>query len=105
MEGNSALELTAPTTGDFANLVLVQSANAEIGNNSSINGNNGTVLDGVIYFPNADLEFTGSSTQAFQCVMVIGWTATFSGSATIQNDTSGCDAATTLMGKKIRLIG
>lgn len=112
MSGNSSLQLTAPTTGTYANMLLIQSPNATEGNNNTINGDNGSFLDGAMYFPHGDLTFTGSSTGSFQCAMVVGYTVDFSGSATIQNDNDGdgnpdtddCEADTTVQHKKIRLI-
>jgi Flp pilus assembly protein TadG len=115
MNGNSSLDLTAPTsttcgtfagtnTCDFENMVLMQSANAATGNNNTINGDNNTLLDGAIYFPRGDLTFSGSSTQAFQCAMVVGYTVEFTGSSTIQNNTAACDADTQVAGRRVRLI-
>jgi hypothetical protein len=104
MNGSSSMDLTAPTSGPFANLVLVQSPHATTGNNNTINGDNGTALDGAIYFPNGDLTFSGSTADATQCALIIGWTLTFTGNANIQNDLSTCDAATQMENKKVRLI-
>lgn len=104
MTGTSSMDLSAPTTGQYANLLLIQSPGATTGNNNTINGDNNTNLDGVIYFPTGDLTFTGSTGQAFQCAMVIGYTLEFAGSATVQNNTSGCNAATTIQGKRVRLV-
>jgi len=104
MTGSSSMDLSAPTSGQYANLVLIQSANATTGNNNTINGDNNTVLDGAVYFPKGDITLTGSSTQAYQCAMIVGYTVEFSGSSTIQNDTSACSAATQVAGKKVRLI-
>jgi hypothetical protein len=104
MSGNSSIDLTAPTTGEYANLVLIQSPNAATGNNNTINGDNNTLLDGAVYFPKGDLTFTGSTGQAFQCAMVVGYTVEFTGNATVQNDTSSCDADTQVAGWKVRLI-
>ncbi|HYC95863.1 MAG TPA: TadE/TadG family type IV pilus assembly protein [Sphingomicrobium sp.] len=112
MTGNSSMDLTAPTTGTYANMLLIQAPNAAVGNDNTINGNNGTVLDGAIYFPKGDLDYSGSSAQAFQCAMIVGYTVTFTGSTDIQNDQDGdgdpdtddCDANTQVQHKKIRLI-
>lgn len=109
MGGSSSLQLTAPTTGPYANMVLIQSPNAATGNNNSINGNNGTFLDGAIYFPNGDLTFTGSSAGATQCAMIVAYTVDFSGNASIQNslirpDGQPCKADTQVKGQKVRLI-
>ena len=104
MNGNSSLQITAPTSGTYANMAIIQSPNAATGNNNLINGNNGTSIDGAVYFPRGDVEFTGSAAQAFQCAMVVGYTVTFSGSSTIQNNTSGCTAATQVTHKRVRLV-
>lgn len=104
MNGNSSMNLTAPTTGDYANMVLIQSPNATSGNDNLINGDNSTELDGAIYFPSGDLTLTGSSDTSTQCAMIVALTVTFSGNGDLQNDTSNCDAATQVTGKKVRLI-
>ncbi|HEU5481556.1 MAG TPA: hypothetical protein VFU80_00475, partial [Sphingomicrobium sp.] len=104
MNGNSSMDLTAPTTGDYANIVIIQSPNADYGNNNTINGDNSTALDGAVYFPHGDVTLTGSTTQAFQCAMLVGYTVEFTGNATVQNDTSACDADMTVSGKRVRLI-
>ena len=104
MNGNSSIDLTAPTSGPYANIVLIQAAHADVGNNNTINGDNNTLLDGAVYFPSGDLTLTGSSTQSFQCAMMVGYTVEFTGNATVQNDTSACDADMTVTHKRVRLI-
>jgi Flp pilus assembly protein TadG len=105
MNGNSSMDLTAPTTGTYANMLLMQAAGADVGNNNTINGDNNTALDGAIYFPSGDITFTGSSANSTQCAMVVAYTVEFTGSAHVQNNTGSCDAATQVVGKKVRLIG
>ena len=104
MAGNSAMDLTAPTSGTYTNMLIMQSPNAATGNNNTINGDNNTALDGAIYFPRGDITFSGSAATATQCAMVVAYTVEFTGSTTLQNDTSTCDADTTVQGKKVRLI-
>jgi hypothetical protein len=112
MRGGSSMDLTAPTSATcaqygtcaYTNMVLIQSPNALGGNNNTINGDNNTALDGAIYFPRGDLTFSGSSSQATQCAMVVALTIEFTGSAAVQNDTSSCEAATTVSGQRIKLV-
>lgn len=106
MSGGSTMDLTAPTTGQYANMVLIQSPNATAGNNNNINGGAGTALDGAIYFPKGDLTFNGDNDQAFQCAMIVGYTVEFSGSTEVQNDLTpaDCDADTQVQHYKVRLI-
>lgn len=105
MNGNSSMNLTAPTSGPYENMVLIQSPNATAGNTNKINGDNDTVLDGAVYFPRGNVELLGSSTQAFQCAMLVGYRLTFSGNSTIQNDTSACTAAEQASAQRVRLVG
>lgn len=104
MNGESSMDLTAPTTGTYAKMLMIQAANADEGNANLINGNNTTALDGAIYFPKGDLQFTGSSAQSTKCAMVVGLTVEFTGNTNIQNDTTGCTADQTVSGKAVRLV-
>lgn len=112
MNGSSSMDLTAPTsetcaqygTCAYTNMVLIQSPNAASGNNNTINGDNNTALDGAIYFPSGDLTFTGSSSQATQCAMIVALTVEFTGSAYVQNDTSSCDADEQVTHKMVKLV-
>ena len=115
MNGNSSLNLTAPTATtcgvfggvnscDYTNMLMIQSAAADIRNDNLINGNSDTQLDGVMYFPNAKLTFTGSSGPSTKCAMIVGRVVHFSGSTNVQNNTTGCVADEKATGKAIRLI-
>jgi hypothetical protein len=104
MNGNSAMQLSAPTSGDYAKMLMIQSPNATVGNDNLINGNNDTSLDGAVYFPKADMQFTGSSANSTKCAMVVSYTVTFTGNTNIQNDTVGCTADTKVSGWQVRLI-
>lgn len=104
MSGNSEMRLAAPATGPFAKMLFIQSPNATNGNNNIINGSSASSFDGAFYFPNGDLEFSGTSAGTTQCAMVVSLTVTFQGSSTLQNDTSTCTADQTVSAKMIRLI-
>ena len=106
MNGNSSLDLTAPLTGDYAKMLIIQAANAAEGNANKINGNNLTALDGAIYLPNGDITFSGDSAQSTKCAMVVGYTVSFTGNTNIQNDMDedDCDADQTVSGKMVRLV-
>jgi len=102
--GNSTVQLTAPTTGSYANMLFIQSDYATTDNTNEINGSNTTKYDGAIYLPNGNITFTGSSGNMTKCAMVVAYTATFSGNTNLQNDTVGCTAATTVTNKQVRLV-
>ncbi|HYI43445.1 MAG TPA: pilus assembly protein TadG-related protein [Sphingomicrobium sp.] len=100
MNGSSSLDITAQTTGPYANMAIIGTGTGS----NLINGSNNTAIDGAVYFPNGNLTLSGSTAQSFQCAMMVAGTVTFSGSATVQNDTSDCDAAITVAHSKVRLV-
>lgn len=117
MNGNSALQLTAPTDSTcgifngidsclYKKMLLIQAANADADNANLINGNNLTALDGALYFPKGALTFSGSSAQSTKCAMVVGYTVSFTGNTNIQNDMTpaDCDADQQVSGKAVRLV-
>ncbi|MEO7240655.1 MAG: pilus assembly protein TadG-related protein [Sphingomicrobium sp.] len=104
MNGNSVINLTAPPTGTYAKMLFIQAANATAENSNTINGNNGSGFDGAMYFPNGNLTFTGSSSAATKCAMVVAWRIDMTGNTNMQNNTTGCTANRTVTGKKIRLV-
>ena len=105
MNGNATLNLTAPTTGPFAKLLLTQSPNASNSTNANvINGNASSTFDGTIYFPKQEVKFSGTSGAQTKCAMVVARRVNFEGNADIQNNTTGCVANGKVKGKVIRLI-
>lgn len=105
MNGNASLNLTAPTTGPWAKMLLIQSPGAANSTNANvINGNATSSFDGTIYFPSQEVKFSGSSGAQTKCAMVVARRVNFEGNANIQNDTTGCVANSKVKGKVIRLI-
>jgi len=111
--GNTTLELSAPTSGTYTNMLIMQSGTnlSSSNSNDSIDGNNGSYFDGAIYAPKGNITFGGSSSTANQCTMVVGWTVNFSGNTSqLQKSlyrpdgTTACTNATTVSGKQIRLV-
>lgn len=103
--GNATIQLTAPTSGTFKNMVLMQSPNAPNSNNANIiNGSATSKFDGTFYFPSQSVKFSGSSGATTKCAMVVARRVEFEGNANLQNNTTGCVAATKVKGKVIKLI-
>lgn len=102
--GSATIQLTAPTTGDYANMLMIQSADAAVDNLNTINGNNSSLYDGVIYFPKGKTTFTGSSAAMTHCAMVVSKKVDFSGNNALQNDPTGCKNYKKVAGKALRLV-
>ena len=86
-------------------MLFIQSPNATLNNGNVINGTAGSTLDGAIYLPNGQLTFSGTSGAMTKCAMVVVNQAIFSGTTHLQNNTTGCTADQTVVGKAVRLVG
>jgi Flp pilus assembly protein TadG len=104
--GNSTIQLVAPTSGTYANMLFIGMGTAD----NTINGSNLSYYDGAMYFPNSSANFTGSAGTMTQCAMVVANYVNFSGNSNLQNslthpDGTPCQAASQVSGKAVRLIG
>ena len=108
MNGNGTVNLTAPTSdpsSQFYKMLLIQSPNATSGNSNLINGDSGSALDGSIYFPKGTVTFTGSSTAATKCLMVVALRVAFQGKHRNSEQIRRAVRQTpTVKGKKVRLV-
>jgi hypothetical protein len=102
--GNSIVQLVAPTSGTYSKMLFIQASNATTDNTNEINGNNTSNYDGAMYFPKGNVTFTGSSGNMTKCAMVVAYTATFSGNTNLQNSTTGCSANQTVTNKIVKLV-
>lgn len=113
--GTSTIQLSAPTdancgvyggvnTCNYKNMLMIQSPNATADNNNTINGTALSSYDGAMYFPKGNVSFNGTGANTTKCAMVIAYTLTFSGNTNLQNNTTGCNAATTVPGTVVRLV-
>jgi Flp pilus assembly protein TadG len=96
--GFSNVNLTAPTSGPTANLVVVGpqtgAAGASLGEGAS-----GADLSGAFYFPTAPITMDGGSSLgsfgSSQCLMLIGSQVTLTGGSALASSCSGLGGGTT----------
>jgi hypothetical protein len=104
LNGNTTLQLRAPTTGTYAKMLFIQSASATLDNANTFNGSSTSYFDGAFYFPKGNITLNGNTTGQTQCAMLVSWTVTISGNSTIQNNTAGCTANQTVPAYTVRLV-
>jgi Flp pilus assembly protein TadG len=105
LNGGATVQLKAPTSGTWKNMLMIQSPNApNINNVNNINGSATSSLDGTMYFPNQQVTFSGTTAALTKCAMVVARRVEFAGNANFQNDTTGCVANSKVKGKVIKLI-
>ncbi len=77
LTGNAALDLSAPTSGDYAGMLFFQDpSNTQA---AYITGNAGSNFAGNMYFPNNVLTFTGNSSSNIPVGSIVASTVTFTG--------------------------
>jgi hypothetical protein len=90
INGNSTVNLSAPTTGPTAGMVFYQDRNAPSGGSDTFNGGSTQVLSGAVYFPNQSLVFTGgSSTATSGCTQLVSGSVVFEGNSTLALNCAG----------------
>ena len=109
LEGGT-MNITAPSTGCtvgaascYDGLLFYQSRSAAMDNTVKINGNNGSIISGALYFPNADLTFNGDSGMTANCMQIVVKDVKFTGNSAVSNTCTGVDYGA-FTGKKVRLV-
>lgn len=88
LTGGVQLNLSAPTSGTYEGILFFQDrAYSGSSQGNVISGTSGSSIDGVLYFPNGSVTFTGNSSQNGY-TNIVAQTITFSGNNTLKNDYS-----------------
>lgn len=88
VNGSATVNISAPTSGDFKGLAIIQDPNAPAGNDNTVNGNASTSINGAIYFPNGDINYSGNTSTGGGCTRLIAYTVYLSGNAGFDNNCS-----------------
>lgn len=89
LSGGTEIKLRAPSAGSpYAGLLFYQDPNAPPDTNerNKINGNAELELQGAIYFPRQQLEFSGAAANNTSCLLIVADRVVFTGNAEIDND-------------------
>jgi hypothetical protein len=68
--GNTTLNLTAPTSGPYNGLLIYQDPNDT--NTAELNGTPISNFTGIVYMPNAELMLSGNTTMNFVTDLIVG---------------------------------
>lgn len=86
MNGNSTINISAPTTGPYAGMVMMGERSAAI--SAKINGNNSSHITGNIYFKSGDIDYQGSYSGVGGCTQLVADTVNWTGNAGFSVDCS-----------------
>jgi len=106
------LNLTAPdlactrgSAGCYDGIMMYQDRRAPVDNSFTINGNNGSTLEGAFYFPRADFTYNGNANTTTTCLQIVTKRVQFTGNSSISNECPGHPEWGGFQGKRIRLVG
>jgi Flp pilus assembly protein TadG len=88
INGNATVNLTPPTYGPTAGIVVMADRNAPVGTPFKFNGGANQYLAGAIYAPTGAVTFAGGADTGTSCTQVIGDTVTFVGNSNLAIDCS-----------------
>ena len=82
----TSVNITAPTSGQYQGIAIMQDRRASDCNNcNKINGNSGSVIQGAIYFPKQELQYNGTGNTVATCTMFVAKRINFSGNSSTSN--------------------
>ncbi len=100
--GGATFNLTAPTTGTTAGIVLW--VDGRLGLNTSgfdsFNGGSASTIKGAIYAPSHKVSYTGSTVAGAGCTQIVAWDILLTGSATFNHDCTGVGTLDPVTGTK-----
>jgi Flp pilus assembly protein TadG len=83
INGNATVNLTAPSSGTTAGIVIMMDRNAPTGTSLSLSGGSAQIFGGAIYAPTGAVSYTGGASTSASCTQIIGDTVTFTGNSNV----------------------
>lgn len=104
INGGATLNLSAPTSGTYAGVLIYQDRRANDSGTEKINGNATTFLQGAVYMPSRQVQFTGTAGMTTNCLQLVARRVVFSGNAAINNSCPSGSGAGSFAGTRVRLV-
>ena len=106
--GNNTLNLTAPSSGDYAGVLFYNdssTASSTSGAKFNVSGNNTfSNFDGVIYYPNHEISFSGNSSSTSSCgPKLVSDTVSISSNIDVYGGGSGCASDNVSIGVSLKV--
>jgi hypothetical protein len=106
MNGGAMVNLKAPSSGTYKGVLFYQDRRATLSNKSNkLNGNSSSTIQGAIYMPGQEVEFTGNTGMNTNCVQLVARQIKFNGNSEINNVCPANSGSQAFVGTAIRLVG
>jgi len=89
INGGANINLTAPTTGWNAGIVLFGDRNMPAGTNFTFSGGSTQSFTGALYLPKGAVKFAGGADSTAGCTQLVADTITFTGDSNFAIDCAG----------------
>jgi hypothetical protein len=103
LTAKATLNLSARTSDPFSGILFFGSRTSA-GASSTITGSSGSTLQGAVYMPQSNIQFTGNSATSSGCTQVIGLTVTFSGNSSLQSNCTGSGTRTIETNETVAIV-
>lgn len=93
INGSGGLTINAPDSGPTEGMAIVQDYTAtpsEAFNDNQINGDANMNINGILYFRNQPLTYSGGSDAIANCIQIVARKVKFTGNSDLDNDESVC---------------
>lgn len=101
--GGATLDLSAPTSGPLSGM-LFYSDRDDVGVQHTINGTAGSTLNGAVYLPSSDLNYSGNFSGTYGCTQIVTRRVTFIGNSVLNVDCSAAGTRRIPVGEIIALV-
>ena len=103
--GGASLNLSPPADGPYSGLTFFGSR-SDSGRVHQVNGNAGSVVEGAVYFPTTDVQFSGNSKSSGGggCTQVIADTIELTGNSSLRSSCSVSGTRDLLANRFVRLV-
>jgi Flp pilus assembly protein TadG len=104
MNGNPAINLSAPTSGTYSGILFYGDRNYP-GLSESFNGNASSSMTGTIYFPTDNITYNGDFSGVNGCTYIVGGTVSWSGNAGLSLNCTGAGMTPIPALTTVKLVG
>lgn len=114
INGSATVNLTAPPAGmggAWEGILFYQDRITSptcTNNCNTLNGNSATSFEGVVYFPNQELSFSGGNSAAYTCLQLVAASIEFTGNTDVLADNdcvaAGVDPITVPVNDAVKLV-
>jgi Flp pilus assembly protein TadG len=103
LTAKATLNLSARTSDPFSGILFFGSRTSAAAS-QTITGGAGSTLQGAVYMPQSNIQFTGNSATSSGCTQVIGLTVTFSGNSSLQSNCTNAGTRTIKTNETVAIV-